>query len=95
MLHRYKTPNQHGPELLKFNFADVKFTTIFIKKNFMGFNPYHSLGKLKIFDILCKLSPNETVCISNSLHEMSNHVFWGKSEKYFKMLTVENFTQHA
>ena len=38
------------------------------------------------FDTLCK------VCFVDSLHEMSNPVFWGK---YFKMTSTELFTQHA
>ena len=37
------------------------------------------------FDISCKLS------LGDSLHEMSNPVFWNKSEKYFKMLSVDFF----
>ena len=31
----------------------------------------------------------------DNLHEMSNPVFWQKEEKYFKILSAENFTQHA
>ena len=27
--------------------------------------------------------------LGDSLHEMSNPVFWNKSEKYFKMLSVD------
>ena len=34
----------------------------------------------------------QTVSIGDSLHEMSNPVFW---EKYFKMMSAENFTKIA
>ena len=34
----------------------------------------------------------QIVSIGDNLHEMSNPVFW---EKYFKMLSTENFTQSA
>ena len=37
----------------------------------------------------------QIVFIGDSLHEMSKPVFWKKSEKYFSMLTAENFTQSA
>ena len=33
--------------------------------------------------------------INDNLHEMSNPVSCEKWEKYFKMLSVENFTQSA
>ena len=37
----------------------------------------------------------QIVSIGDNLHEMSNHVFWEKLEKYYKMLSVENFTRSA
>ena len=37
----------------------------------------------------------QTVSSGGSLHEMSNFIFWEKEEKYFKMSSVEIFTQHA
>ena len=37
----------------------------------------------------------QIVSTGDTLHEMSNPVFWEKQEKYFKMLSSEIFTQHA
>ena len=37
----------------------------------------------------------QIVSLGDNLHEMSNSVFWEKYEKYFKMLSAENFTQSA
>ena len=37
----------------------------------------------------------QIVSIGDNLHEMSNPVFWKKQEKYFKMLSGENFAQSA
>ena len=37
----------------------------------------------------------QIVSWGDNLHEMSNPVFWEKQEKYFKMLSAENFTQSA
>ena len=37
----------------------------------------------------------QIVSIGDNLHEMSNPVFLEKQEKYFKMLSTENFTQGA
>ena len=47
---------------------------------------FFDFSQLTGFDISCKLSP---------MHEMSNPVFWEKKEKYFKVLSAENFTQSA
>ena len=33
--------------------------------------------------------------LGDNLHGMSYPVFWEKLEKYFKMLSAENFTQSA
>ena len=35
------------------------------------------------------------VSLGDSLHEMSNLIFWENLEKYFKMSSAENFTQQA
>ena len=32
--------------------------------------------------------------LGDNLYEMSNLIFWEKSEKYFNMLFAEIFTQH-
>ena len=38
----------------------------------------------------------QIVSTGDNLHEMSNPIFWKKkSEKYFRMLSAEIFTQHA
>ena len=37
----------------------------------------------------------QIVSWGDNLHEMSNPVFWGKKDKYFKLLSAENFTQSA
>ena len=37
----------------------------------------------------------QIVSWGDNLHEKSNPVFWEKQEKYFKMLSAENFTQSA
>ena len=37
----------------------------------------------------------QVVSTGDNLHEMSKPVFWEKQEKYFKMLSAENFTQRA
>ena len=34
----------------------------------------------------------QAVSVGDSMHEMSNPVFWNKSEKYFKMLFVDFFS---
>ena len=31
----------------------------------------------------------------DNLHEMSNPIFWEKFDKFIKLLSAENFTQHA
>ena len=33
--------------------------------------------------------------VGDNLHVMSNPVFWGKSEKHFKMWPAKNFNQDA
>ena len=39
----------------------------------------------------------QIVSLGDNLHEMSKSVFWvkNKKKKYFKMSSVEFFTQHA
>ena len=37
----------------------------------------------------------QTVSMGDNFHEMSNPVFWKKLEKYFNVLSAENFTKHA
>ena len=37
----------------------------------------------------------QIVSTGDNLHEMSDPGFWGKQEKYFNMLSAENFTQCA
>ena len=37
----------------------------------------------------------QTLSIGDSLHEMSNPIYWEKQEKYLNMSSAENFTQSA
>ena len=37
----------------------------------------------------------QIVSTGDNLHQMSKPAFWKNEEKYFKMLSAENFTQSA
>ena len=50
------------------------------------FNLYHAQGKFRKQGLTF-----HTNCLLGTLHEMSNPVFWKKSEKYFKMPSVDCF----
>ena len=65
-------------------------------------NIYHAMGwfsRQQIDDIFLIFPRKQDLIfqanLGDSLHEMSNPVFWEKYEKYFKMSYAENFTQSA
>ena len=68
-------------------------------RNGFKFNLYHPQGKFnrQQFDDIFFFPENrvwhfmQAVSVGDSMHEMSNPVFWNKSEKYFKTLFVDFF----
>ena len=59
-------------------------------------NYYESYGHfLQNACVWVRMALGGGISIGDNLHEMSNPVFWEKLEKYFKMMSAENFSQCA
>ena len=106
----FKTLCSIAPEIKLFFYAKNRYFSYFSTKNtlskgisrkltFTTLWAFSADDKLMIFFLFFPVNRiwhfMQIVSWGDNLHEMSNPVFWEKQEKYFKMLSAENFTQSA